>query len=109
MSPHQLFPMSGMNLAFRRDVACLMYFAPMGLDQPFARFDDIWCGLLAQRICRHLDYSIVAGRPHVDHRRASDPFRNLVKEAPGVEAQRAAVGDAQQPELHGRDPAGLHA
>jgi hypothetical protein len=85
MSPHQLFPMSGMNLAFRRDVACLMYFAPMGLGQPFARFDDIWCGLLAQRICRHLGYSIVAGRPHVDHRRASDPLRNLVKEAPGVE------------------------
>jgi len=47
--------------------------------------DDIWCGLLAQRICRHLGYSIVAGRPHVDHRRASDPLRNLVKEAPGVE------------------------
>ena len=86
MSPHQLFPMSGMNLAFRRDVACLMYFAPMGLGQPFGRFDDIWCGILAQRICRHLGYSIVAGHPYVDHRRASDPFRNLVKEAPGIAA-----------------------
>jgi hypothetical protein len=85
MSPHQLFPMSGMNLAFRREVACLMYFAPMGIGQPYGRFDDIWCGILAQRICRHLGYSIVAGRPHVDHRRASDPFRNLVKEAPGIE------------------------
>jgi hypothetical protein len=85
MSPHQLFPMSGMNLAFRRDVACLMYFAPMGIGQPYGRFDDIWCGILAQRICRHLGYSIVVGPPHVDHRRASDPFRNLVREAPGIE------------------------
>ncbi len=80
----QYFPMSGMNLAFRREVACLMYFAPMGRGQPFARFDDIWCGIVLQRICRHLGYSIVCGEPVVDHRRASDPFINLVKEAPGV-------------------------
>lgn len=84
MPSHQYFPMSGMNLAFRREVACLMYFAPMGRDQPFGRFDDIWCGLVVQRICRHLGYSIVCGHPLVDHRRASDPFVNLVKEAPGV-------------------------
>ena len=84
MPSHQYFPMSGMNLAFRREVACLMYFAPMGRGQPFARFDDIWCGTVLQRICRHLGYSIVCGEPIVDHRRASDPFINLVKEAPGV-------------------------
>jgi hypothetical protein len=86
MPSRQLFPMSGMNLAFRREVACLMYFAPMGRGQPYSRFDDIWCGILVQRICCHLGYSIVVGRPLVDHRRASDPFRNLVKEAPGIEA-----------------------
>lgn len=84
MSPHQYFPLSGMNVAFRREVACLMYFAPMGLGQPYGRFDDIWCGLVVQRICRHLGYSIVCGRPLVDHRRASDPFINLAKEAPGI-------------------------
>jgi hypothetical protein len=86
MPSHQYFPMSGMNLAFRRNVACLMYFAPMGSGQPFSRFDDIWCGLVLQRICRHLGYSIVCGRPVVDHRRASDPLQNLVKEAPGIQA-----------------------
>jgi reversibly glycosylated polypeptide / UDP-arabinopyranose mutase len=84
MPSQQFFPMSGMNLAFRREVACLMYFPPMGLGQPFRRFDDIWCGLMLQRICRHLRYSIVCGAPFVDHRRASDPFVNLVKEAPGI-------------------------
>jgi hypothetical protein len=86
MPAGRYFPLSGMNLAFRREVACLMYFAPMGRGRPYRRFDDIWCGVVVQRICRHLGYSIVCGRPLVDHRRASDPFVNLVKEAPGLVA-----------------------
>src|SRR5579871_6645529 len=86
MSSDQLFPMSGMNLACRRDAACLMYFPPMGHGSPFARFDDIWAGLVIQRICRHLRLAIVCGGPLIDHQRASDPFANLVKEAPGIRA-----------------------
>jgi hypothetical protein len=86
MPGEQYFPMSGMNLAFRREVACLMYFPPMGANSPYARFDDIWAGLVVQRICRHLRYAIVCGQPVVEHRRASDPFDNLVKEAPGIRA-----------------------
>lgn len=85
MPSEQYFPMSGMNLAVRREAACLMYFPPMGQDSPYGRFDDIWCGLVVQRICRHLRRSIVCGRPVVEHRRASDPFANLVKEAPGID------------------------
>ena len=86
MPSAQYFPLSGMNLAFRRDIACLMYFPPMGVDSPYARFDDIWAGLIVQRICRHLHYAIVCGQPLVEHRKASDPFANLVKEAPGIRA-----------------------
>jgi hypothetical protein len=86
VSGDQLFPMSGMNLAFRREAACLMYFPPMGRGRPFRRFDDIWCGLVVQRICRHLRYPIVCGEPMIDHQRASDAFVNLVKEAPGIAA-----------------------
>jgi hypothetical protein len=82
----QYFPISGMNLAFRRDVACLMYYPPMGLNSPYARFDDIWSGLVMQRVCRHLRLPIVCGQPLVDHRRASDPFANLEKESPGLGA-----------------------
>ena len=84
MPADQYFPMCGMNLAFRRDVACLMYFPPMGQGSPFSRFDDIWAGLVVQRICRHLRLAIVCGHPVVEHRRASNPFTNLVKEAPGI-------------------------
>ena len=84
MPSSQYFPMSGMNLAFGRDITCLMYFAPMGMEQPYRRFDDIWCGLVVQRICAHLGLPVVCGHPVVDHRRASDPFANLVKEAAGI-------------------------
>jgi hypothetical protein len=80
----QYFPLCGMNLAFRREAACLMYFPPMGQGSPYGRFDDIWCGLVLQRVCRHLGYGLTVGRPLVRHQRASDPFANLVKEAPGV-------------------------
>jgi hypothetical protein len=104
MPSAQYFPMSGMNLAFRREVACLMYFPPMGLGQPYGRFDDIWCGIVLQRIFRHLSYSIVCGLPLVDHRRASNPFVNLVKEAPGVAANEHVWKTVDAVELSGNDP-----
>jgi hypothetical protein len=104
MPSAQFFALSGMNLAFRREVACLMYFPPMGAGQTFARFDDIWCGLLAQRICRHLGYSITCGRPLIDHRRASDPFVNLVKEAPGIAFNEALWATIDSLRLTEREP-----
>jgi hypothetical protein len=100
------FPMSGMNLAFRREAACLMYFAPMGLGQPYRRFDDIWCGLVVQRVCRHLEQAIVCGQPVVDHRRASDPFANLVKEAPGIQANESMWERIDELELKQPDALG---
>jgi hypothetical protein len=100
----QYFPLSGMNLAFRREVACLMYFPPMGLGQPYRRFDDIWCGLVLQRVCRHLGYSIVCGQPLIDHRRASNPFTNLVKEVPGIVANEHVWETIDAVEFSGDDP-----
>jgi Reversibly glycosylated polypeptide len=104
MPAAQFFPLSGMNLAFRREVACLMYFPPMGRGQPYGRFDDIWCGLVVQRICRHLDYPIVCGQPLIDHRRASNPFTNLVKEAPGIVANEHTWETIDAVALSGDDP-----
>ena len=83
---NQYFPMCGMNMLFVSELAVLMYFAPMGLNQPYHRFDDIWCGIILKRICDHLDLSISCGEPHVNHRRASNPFVNLIREAPGIQA-----------------------
>jgi reversibly glycosylated polypeptide/UDP-arabinopyranose mutase len=89
MTPYQtipigaLFPMSGMNIAFRREIAPLMYFGLQGPAWGVDRFDDIWCGFLAKKVLDHCGYAVWSGSPYVRHVRASDPFVNIVKEAPG--------------------------
>lgn len=88
------FPMSGMNLAWRRDLTPALYFGLMGtrLTDPdedwggMHRYGDIWAGLFAKRICDHLGYSVHTGTPLVQHDRASDPHVNLEREAVAREA-----------------------
>jgi hypothetical protein len=80
------FPMSGMNLAFRPEIAPAMYFLIMGRDWQFDRFDDIWAGVLVKKICDRLGWAMASGEPCVHHRRASNVFTNLKKEAAGIEA-----------------------
>lgn len=85
----QYVPICGMNLGFRREFAPLAYFGLQGQGQPYARFDDLWFGVIAKRICDHLGWSITIGEPFVRHDRASDPFVNLVKEAPGIKTHES--------------------
>lgn len=85
------FPMSSMNLAFRREILPLMYFPPMGSDPEgnlwgYDRFDDIWAGIFAKKICDHLGLGVISGSPFVEHRKASDPHKNLEKEKAGTAA-----------------------
>ncbi len=79
------YPMCGMNLAFRPEIAPAMYFLLMGKDWGVDRFGDIWCGLLSKRICDHLGWSVNSGSPTVHHARASNVWANLRKEATGME------------------------
>jgi hypothetical protein len=79
-------PACGMNMSFMRMALPMMYFLLMGRNYPFDRFGDIWCGLFAKRICDDLRLSMHFGNPFVDHRQASNPFDNLIKEAPGMKA-----------------------
>ncbi|MBI4062659.1 hypothetical protein HY410_01940 [Candidatus Gottesmanbacteria bacterium] len=84
------FPMCSMNLAFRREITPLMYFPLMGFDpygKPWGydRFDDIWAGIFAKKICDHLGVAVVNGSPFVEHRKASDPHKNLLKEKKGMQ------------------------
>jgi reversibly glycosylated polypeptide/UDP-arabinopyranose mutase len=81
----QYFPLCGMNFAFKREITPLCYFPLMGEGQPYGRFDDIWFGVILKKICDHLGYKISVGRPFVEHKRASDAFKSLIKEAPGIE------------------------
>lgn len=78
------FPMCGMNVAFRREIAPVMYFGLQGKEYPYDRFDDIWCGLFAKKILDHLGYSVTNGGPYIRHERASEVSKNLVKEQPGM-------------------------
>lgn len=81
-----LTPISGMNIAFTRDVAHLVYFAPMGEKYGYHRFGDIWMGEVLKRRFDVLDYAVYHGGSFVHHNRASDPQKNLELEKPGAEA-----------------------
>ena len=87
----KLFPMCGMNLAFRRELLPAMYFMLQGKNRreepyPFDRFDDIWAGLFAKRIADHFGYAVVSGAPSIVHTKESDPQERVRKEAPGIVA-----------------------
>jgi hypothetical protein len=85
MSSAVTWPMSSMNMAWRAEFTPAMIMPPSGLDQVYDRFEDIWCGLLAQRVLKAHGWHATVGTPLVLHHRASDPFVNLKKEAPGLE------------------------
>ncbi len=80
------FPMSGMNLAFAPEMAPAMYFLLQGREWQFDRFDDIWAGVIVKKIADHLGLAMASGDPVVEHRRASNVYSNLKKEAAGIEA-----------------------
>jgi hypothetical protein len=76
--------MCGMNLAFRREAAPAMYFLLMGQEHGYDRFGDIWAGVFIKRIADHLGYLVTSGSPAIEHKRASNVWNNLAKEAPGL-------------------------
>jgi reversibly glycosylated polypeptide/UDP-arabinopyranose mutase len=102
----QAAPLCGMNVAFRREAAPLMYFGLNGPPWPFGRFDDLTCGVIAKRVFDHLGWRWSIGEPHVEHRRASDPFANLAKEGAGVGWYEAFWEAAEGATLAADDPAG---
>jgi hypothetical protein len=80
----QLIPICGMNIAFPVELLWAMYWPIQG--GRYRWFDDIWGGLIAQKVIESLGGTVTTGEPHVFHSRASNPFVNLEKEAPGVAA-----------------------
>ena len=83
------FPLCIMNVSFTKDVTPLFYMLLMGRDRNlkpfgFERFDDIWAGILMKKVLDHLGLGVMVGSPIIDHKKASDPFENLQKEARGI-------------------------
>jgi hypothetical protein len=95
------FPMSGMNLAFRPEIAPAMYFLLQGREWEFDRFDDIWAGVFVKKICDHLDLAVASGEPLVEHKRASNVYSNLKKEAAGIEANELVWRAVDKVKLEG--------
>lgn len=98
------FPMCSMNLAFRREVTPLMYFPLMGEDPSgkrwgYDRFDDIWAGIFAKKILDYLGLGVANGSPFVEHRKASDVKKNLVKERRGMAVNERLWRDVLAVEL----------
>jgi hypothetical protein len=89
---HVFFPVCAMNFAFRKELLPYAYQAPMGRKllqdglEVFDRFADIWAGLVMKyAIDTMLNGAAVSGFSVVEHRRASNVWANLRKEAPGME------------------------
>lgn len=99
---NSFFPFCGMNAMWRREATVLMYHLLQGsmmdvsMDVsmvpeklPFDRFGDIWCGLFMKVCADILGWNVSTGTPYIKHKRASNPFTNLRKEANGIEVNES--------------------
>jgi hypothetical protein len=77
--------MCGMNIAFHRSLLPAMYFWPQ---EPYRRYGDIWCGLLAKKVIDLCGYAMTSGSPAVFHSRLSNMQSNLEHEMKGAEANQ---------------------
>lgn len=91
-------PFCGMNVAFKREALPYMYYAPMGYKVGMDRFADIWLGINLTRICAEKNWAIYNGGAVVRHERASNVWKNLQKEARGLELNETYwSGDESDP------------
>lgn len=72
------YPMSEMNIAFKRKLLPYMYFAPT--TDGFFGCDDIWAGIETKKVIDRKGWAIVTGYSFVYHERASDKFKILEKQ-----------------------------
>lgn len=89
-----LYPMCGMNIAFKRKMLPWMYQAPFWLEQGIGRVDDIICGIYSKKEIDRRNWAAVTGYARVFHERASNVYKNLRLEAASIELfEQVASGD----------------
>jgi hypothetical protein len=93
-----LMPVCGMNLAWKKEVAQWVYFAPMGPKTPFNRFADIWMGISLKRNLDKNGYALVTGYSTVWHERASDVWKNLENEIVGLKVNECLLTEEIPPQ-----------
>jgi len=78
------FPMCIMNVMFDTELLPFMYQFPMGPRVGVDRFADIWSGIVAKREMDKRNWAAVSGYARILHKKASNVFVNLQKEALGI-------------------------
>jgi reversibly glycosylated polypeptide/UDP-arabinopyranose mutase len=92
------YPMCGMNIAFKRKMLPYMYYAPMGPRVGLDRFADIWLGIESKKIIDKKGWAVMSGFASVVHNKASNVWKNLQKEARGLELNETYwKGDESDP------------
>lgn len=85
-----LFPLSGMNVAFRNDAAPFMMFLPNFAfnEEQFTRHDDIWGGYIFQKIARAKGFALSYGGPNVFHETVVIPEEDAAAEVSMIKYER---------------------
>lgn len=86
-------PFCGMNVGFRRNILPYMYYAPMGPRVNLDRFADIWLGVELKKIMDEMNWAMVTGFSTIWHDKASNVWKNLQKEAKGLELNESFWND----------------
>ncbi len=77
-----LFPVCAMHIAFKRRLLPWIFQAPWAMG--VHRYDDILAGITSKRAIDENGWAAVTGYARVHHERASNVFKNLENEAPGI-------------------------
>jgi hypothetical protein len=85
------FPLSGMNVAFRREAIPYMLFLPnfqTDDKEVFSRHDDIWGGYIFQKAVQVHHKVLTFGQPHVYHDTIVNPYEDAAEEVPMIKYEK---------------------
>lgn len=94
-----------MNVAISHKYLPIMYQLLMGDVVGYDRFDDIWSGLLLKKIADHFeDVVLINGYSQIHHDRASNPYKTLMQELPGMAKNETLWDELLEIKLTGKTP-----
>lgn len=90
-----LMPVSGVNIAFNRELAGPALFPGLRLAAEgklrWETVEDIWCGLCVKVVCDHLGLGVKTGLPYVWRNDRGNAIESLKKEWEGVKLMEEVV------------------
>ncbi|OVA01666.1 Reversibly glycosylated polypeptide family [Macleaya cordata] len=90
-----MMPMSGINVAFDREVVGPAFFPGLRLAGEgklrWETMEDIWCGMCAKVVCDHLGLGVKTGLPYVWRKEGGEAIESLKKEWEGVKLMEEVV------------------